>query len=108
MSTDLQADTTVIKALRSLRLPQTQRNREFWLLLFAVVISGAALTLTQLGALGLIDPMILAIGGGLAVLAFALHFVLRVVATNADPFVLLALRQRRYAAMLPPVALVFG
>jgi cell division protein FtsW (lipid II flippase) len=88
MSSDVQADTTVVKALRTLRLPQTQRNREFWLLLFAVVISGCALALTQLGALGLIDPMILAIGGGLAVLAFALHFVLRVVAANADPFVL--------------------
>ena len=88
MSTDVAADTSVIKALKRIRMPQNQRNREFWLLLFAVAISGAALTLVQLGALGLIDPMILAIGGGLAVLAFALHFVLRVVATNADPFVL--------------------
>ncbi|MBO0980329.1 FtsW/RodA/SpoVE family cell cycle protein [Microbacterium sp. SD291] len=88
MSTDVTADTSVIKALRKMRMPQTQRNREFWLLLFATVISGAALTLVQLGALGLIDPMILAIGGGLAVLAFALHFVLRVVASDADPFVL--------------------
>jgi hypothetical protein len=42
----------------------------------------------QLGALGLIDPMILAIGGGLAVLAFAVHFVLRAVASAADPFLL--------------------
>ena len=65
---DVSADTAVIKALKRMRMPQTQRNREFWLLLFAVVISGAALTLVQLGALGLIDPMILAIGGGLAVL----------------------------------------
>ncbi|MFE7651170.1 FtsW/RodA/SpoVE family cell cycle protein, partial [Streptomyces phaeoluteigriseus] len=88
MSTDVQADTTVIKALRRLRMPQTQRNREFWLLLFACAISGAALTLVQLGALGVIDPMILAIGGGLAVLAFALHIVLRFVASDADPFVL--------------------
>ena len=87
MSTDVQADTTVIKALRRLRMPQTQRNREFWLLLFACAISGAALTLVQLGALGVIDPMILAIGGGLAALAFALHIVLRFVASDADPFV---------------------
>ncbi len=87
MSTDVQADTTVIKALRRLRMPQTQRNREFWLLLFACAISGAALTLVQLGALGTIDPMILAIGGGLAALAFALHIVLRFVAADADPFV---------------------
>ncbi len=88
MSTDVAADTSVITALRRLRLPQTQRNREFWLLLFAVAISGSALTLVQLGALGLIDPMILAIGGGLAALAFALHIVLRIVARDADPFVL--------------------
>ncbi|WP_312169771.1 FtsW/RodA/SpoVE family cell cycle protein [Microbacterium sp.] len=88
MSTDVSADTSVIKALKKMRMPQTQRNREFWLLLFAVVISGAALTLVQLGALGVIDPMILAIGGGLAVLAFAVHFVLRAVASAADPFLL--------------------
>ncbi|WP_341955933.1 FtsW/RodA/SpoVE family cell cycle protein [Microbacterium sp. LWH13-1.2] len=88
MTTDVTADTSVIKALKRMRMPQTQRNREFWLLLFAVAISGAALTLVQLGALGLIDPMILAIGGGLAVLAFAVHFVLRAVASAADPFLL--------------------
>lgn len=88
MSTDVNADTSVITALKRLRMPQTQRNREFWLLLFACAISGASLTLVQLGALGLIDPVILAIGGGLAVLAFALHIVLRLVASDADPFVL--------------------
>ncbi|GEK86445.1 FtsW/RodA/SpoVE family cell cycle protein [Microbacterium aerolatum] len=88
MTTDVTADTAVIKALKRMRMPQTQRNREFWLLLFACAISGAALALVQLGALGLIDPFILFIGGGLAVLAFALHFVLRAVASDADPFVL--------------------
>ena len=88
MSTDVSADTAVIKALKRMRMPQTQRNREFWLLLFACALSGAAFTLVQLGALGLIDPFILFMGGGLAVLAFALHIVLRVVASDADPFVL--------------------
>lgn len=88
MSTDVAADTAVMKALKRMRLPQTQRNREFWLLLFACALSGAAFTLVQLGALGLIDPFILFIGGGLAVLAFALHIVLRIVASDADPFVL--------------------
>src|SRR6188472_727046 len=88
MSTDVSADTSVIKALKRIRLPQTQRNREFWLLLFACAIAGASLTLVQLGALGVIDPVVLGIGGGLAVLAFALHFVLRAVASDADPFVL--------------------
>src|SRR5690606_21043469 len=86
--TDVSADTSVMKALKKIRMPQKQRNREFWLLLFALAVAGASLTLVQLGALGAIDPMILAIGGGLAVLAFALHVVLRVVASDADPFVL--------------------
>jgi len=88
MTTDVTADTSVIKALKRMRMPQTQRNREFWLLLFAVVVAGSALTLVQLGALHRIDPMILAIGGGLAVLASAVHFVLRAVASAADPFLL--------------------
>jgi cell division protein FtsW (lipid II flippase) len=87
-TTDVNADTSVLRALRRIRGPQTQRNREFGLLLFAVLISGAALTLVQLGALHTIDPMILIIGGGLAVLVFALHIVLRFVASDADPFVL--------------------
>lgn len=85
--TAVSADTSVLTALRKIRTPQKQRNREFWLLLFAVAISGAALTLVQLGALGTIDPMILVIGGILAVAVFALHIVLRVVASDADPFV---------------------
>ncbi|MBS1908054.1 MAG: FtsW/RodA/SpoVE family cell cycle protein [Actinobacteria bacterium] len=85
---DVAADTAVLRALRRIRGPQTQRNREFWLLLFAVIVAGSALTLVQLGALGHIDPMILLIGGGLAVLVFALHIVLRFVASDADPFVL--------------------
>lgn len=85
--TAVSADTSVVTALRKIRTPQKQRNREFWLLLFAVAISGSALALVQLGALGAIDPMIFVIGGILAVLAFALHIVLRVVASDADPFV---------------------
>lgn len=85
---DVTADTSVLKALKRIRMPQKQRNREFWLLLFAIILAGGALTLVQLGALHTIDPMILVIGGGLAVLALAVHIVLRVVASDADPFVL--------------------
>ncbi|MBS1672540.1 MAG: FtsW/RodA/SpoVE family cell cycle protein [Actinobacteria bacterium] len=85
---EVQADTGVLRALRRIRGGQTQRNRELWLLLFALVIAGSALTLVQLGALHAVDPMILLIGGGLAVLVLALHVVLRFVASDADPFVL--------------------
>ena len=46
--TAVSADTSVIKALRKLRMPQTQRNRELGLLLGAGVSNAAALALVQL------------------------------------------------------------
>ncbi|GAA1857323.1 FtsW/RodA/SpoVE family cell cycle protein [Microbacterium koreense] len=90
-STDTSAvstDTAVVRALRSIRMPQTHRNRELWLLLFAFVINGAAVALVQLGAEGAIEWTFLVYCGGLAALALALHIVLRLVARDADPFVL--------------------
>ncbi len=83
----LNTDTTVLKALRKLRMPQTQRNRELGLLLFSFVINGAAVALVQLGALGGIDWTFLYYCGALTVLVLALHVVLRYRAPQADPFV---------------------
>ncbi|ODT24858.1 FtsW/RodA/SpoVE family cell cycle protein [Microbacterium sp. SCN 69-37] len=83
----VQADTTVVKALRKLRVPQTQRNRELGLLLFAFAINGAAVALVQLGALGHIDWTFLYYCGALTVLVLGLHIVLRFKASQADPFV---------------------
>ena len=87
MTEPLTTDTGVVRALRKVRMPQTQRNRELALLIFAIALSGAAIALVQLGAVGAFDLQILSIGGGLAVLVLALHIVLRFVAANADPFV---------------------
>lgn len=84
---ELKADTTVMKALRTLRMPQTQRNRELGLLLLAFAVSGSAVALVQLGALGGIEWTILYYFGALAVLVLALHIVLRFRAPNADPIV---------------------
>jgi len=81
------ADTAVIRALRRIRVPQTQRNRELWLLLFAFVINWSAVALVQLGALGAIDWTFLVYCGGLTALVVALHIVLRLRARDADPFV---------------------
>jgi len=83
----VQADTTVVKALRKLRMPQTQRNRELGLLLFAFAINGAAVALVQLGALGHIDWTFLYYCGALTVLVLGLHIVLRFKALPADRFV---------------------
>ncbi|HEX5856969.1 MAG TPA: FtsW/RodA/SpoVE family cell cycle protein [Microbacterium sp.] len=84
---EVSADTTVIRALRRMRLPQTQRNRELGLLLFACAINAGAVALVQLGALGEIEWTFLIYGGGLTALVFALHILLRLRAADADPFV---------------------
>ena len=80
-------DTSVIRALRRIAVPQTQRNRELALLVFAFVINASSVALVQLGALGAIDWMFLIYCGGLTALALALHIVLRLRARDADPFV---------------------
>ncbi|HEY6800521.1 MAG TPA: FtsW/RodA/SpoVE family cell cycle protein [Agromyces sp.] len=80
-------DTAVVRALRRLRVPQTQRNRELWLLIFAFLINGSAIALVQLGAVGAIDGTFLVYCGGLTALVVALHIVLRLRARDADPFV---------------------
>ncbi len=83
----VQTDTAVLKALRKIRMPQSQRNRELALLLFAFVINAAAVALVQLGALGAIDWTFLYYCGALTALVLGLHVVLRYVAPQADPFV---------------------
>jgi cell division protein FtsW (lipid II flippase) len=81
------ADTGVLSALRRVRMPQTQRNRELALLIFALLLAGFAMVLVQLGALGGLDTQLLALGGGFAVIVLTVHLALRFVAANADPFV---------------------
>jgi cell division protein FtsW (lipid II flippase) len=85
--TGIAADTTVLKALRKVRQPQPQRNRELGLLLFAIALSLGATALSQLGVLERIDTGVLVAQGVLAVLVLALHVVLRLRAPQADPFV---------------------
>jgi cell division protein FtsW (lipid II flippase) len=71
-----------------LRVPARLRNLELVLLLFACLINGAAVVLVQLGAVGEIRQDVIVLGGGLAVLALGMHVALRVVAPDADPFIL--------------------
>jgi len=70
-----------------LRAPARRRNLELVLLLGALVLSGAAVVLVQLGALGRIGGLVLTLEAGLAVLVIVGHVSLRVVAPDADPFV---------------------
>jgi cell division protein FtsW (lipid II flippase) len=71
-----------------LRTPARRRNIELVLLVGALFLSGAAVVLVELGALGRIGGTLLALEAGLALLVIAGHIALRVVAPDADPFVL--------------------
>jgi cell division protein FtsW (lipid II flippase) len=71
-----------------LRVPARMRNLEFFLLLLASGLSAGAICLVQLGALDAIDSTVLTLSLGLMVLVFAMHFTMRIVAPDADPFIL--------------------
>jgi cell division protein FtsW (lipid II flippase) len=93
ISTGRSTDTGSLAALTGtiklkLRVPARMRNLELLLLVFACVINVGGISLVQLGALGAIDTTLLTLGLGLSVLVFAMHFAMRLVAPDADPFIL--------------------
>ncbi|MEP6480173.1 MAG: FtsW/RodA/SpoVE family cell cycle protein, partial [Rhodoglobus sp.] len=71
-----------------LRVPAKFRNLELGLLLLACGINMGALALVQLGALGAMHASIQVIAGGMTLLVLVMHVALRVVAPDADPFIL--------------------
>lgn len=71
-----------------LREPAKLRNLELGLLLLALVIDLGAVALVQLGAVGEVRESVLALVGGLGVLALVMHVTMRIVARDADPFIL--------------------
>lgn len=80
---------TVTEAITiKLRTPAKLRNLELLLLLVAIGITGAAVALVQLGAIGELDLTIIGYGAGLGMLALGMHVVLRITASDADPFIL--------------------
>ncbi|MFZ7087145.1 FtsW/RodA/SpoVE family cell cycle protein [Curtobacterium sp. RRHDQ10] len=72
-----------------LREPARARNLELGLLVIACGICAGAMVLVQLGAEGtVVDTSVFVVGAGILLLALVMHVVLRVVAKNADPFIL--------------------
>lgn len=72
-----------------LREPARARNIELVLLVIACGICAGAMVLVQLGTKGRIfDTSVLWTGSAILGLALIMHVVLRIVAKNADPFVL--------------------
>lgn len=70
-----------------IKMPQKLRNIELGLLLAALGLSALAIALVQWGALGTVDWTLLNYAAGLAGLSLGLHLVLRVMARDADPFI---------------------
>jgi cell division protein FtsW (lipid II flippase) len=84
-----QSRPTLTEAITiKLRTPAKLRNLELLLLIIAIGITGAAVVLVQLGAVGQIDSTVLVYGAGLGMLALGMHVVLRITAPDADPFLL--------------------
>lgn len=73
---------------KRLHLPAKLRNLEVGLLIVACVINASAILLVQLGALGHLDYSLVYFGAGLSALVFVMHIAMRVVAPDADPFIL--------------------
>jgi Bacterial cell division membrane protein len=79
--------TTFTGSIRVRLKPRARRrNLELGMLLLAIGLGLGALVLAELGALGRVDPGVLGLVIGFSVLVLALHVVLRVVAPDADPF----------------------
>ena len=71
-----------------LRVPAKLRNLELALLLFAFAIVGSAISLVEIGALGSVHGTVLVLTAGLGAITLAIHISLRLVAPQADPFIL--------------------
>jgi len=71
-----------------LRAPSRRRNQELALLVVALLVAGGAMLLVQLGAQGTPHTGMLLLGSVLALMVIGVHIALRVVAPEADPFLL--------------------
>jgi cell division protein FtsW (lipid II flippase) len=72
-----------------LREPARARNLELVLLVIACGICGGAMVLVQLGTKGRVfDTSVLWTAASILALALVMHVILRIVAKNADPFIL--------------------
>ena len=69
-----------------LRTPSRRRNLELGLLLFAIAIGLGALVLAELGALGRVESGVFGMTVAFCVLILGVHVAMRVVAPDADPF----------------------
>lgn len=71
-----------------LKVPTKLRNLEATLIVFAMIVTSAALALVDLGATGKLNPPIIGLTLGLGAIVLAMHVAQRFVARDADPLIL--------------------
>ena len=71
-----------------LKVPTKLRNLESTLIVFAMVVTSAALALVDLGTTGKLNPPIIGLTLGLGAIVLAMHVAQRFVARDADPLIL--------------------
>ena len=71
-----------------LKVPTKLRNLEATLIIFAMIVTSAALALVDLGATGKLNPPIIGLTLGLGAIVLAMHVAQRFVARDADPLIL--------------------
>jgi cell division protein FtsW (lipid II flippase) len=71
-----------------LKVPTKLRNLEATLIIFAMIVTSAALALVDLGATGKLNPPIIGLSLGLGAIVLAMHIAQRFVARDADPLIL--------------------
>ncbi len=71
-----------------LKVPTKLRNLEAALIIFAMIVTSAALALVDLGATGKLNPPIIGLSLGLGAIVLAMHVAQRFVARDADPLIL--------------------
>lgn len=85
---NLDHSTITEQLLLRLKIPTKLRNLEATLIVFAMVITSAALALVDLGATGHLNVSIIGLSLGLGAIVLAMHVAQRFVARDADPLIL--------------------
>jgi cell division protein FtsW (lipid II flippase) len=71
-----------------LKVPTKLRNLEATLIVFAMIVTTAALALVDIGVTGVVNPSIIGLTFGLGAIVLAMHVAQRFVARDADPLIL--------------------
>jgi cell division protein FtsW (lipid II flippase) len=83
------ANATITEQLMlRLKVPTKLRNLEAALIVFAMIVTTAALALVDIGVTGVVNPSIIGMAFGLGAIVLAMHVAQRFVARDADPLIL--------------------